>query len=210
MQSAESTADINPEKYIMALPQQSHTEYSYADYLSWDDQERWELINGEAWAMSPAPSRLHQALSARILYALFDHFKDKNCEVYAAPFDVRLPDKKEAEDTEIITVVQPDISVICDRKKLDDRGCIGAPDLVVEILSPSTAAKDLKIKRLLYEQHGVNEYWLFHPTDRIVLVYRLGQDGQYQKAEVFAADDTLISVLFDKLQIDLSSVFIEE
>ncbi|MCI5168440.1 MAG: Uma2 family endonuclease [Candidatus Electrothrix sp. GM3_4] len=194
----------------MALPQQSHAEYSYADYTSWDDQERWELINGEVWAMSPAPSRLHQAISARIFYALFSHFKDKNCEVYAAPFDVRLPDMVEAEDTEIVTVVQPDISVICDRKKLDDRGCIGAPDLVIEILSPSTAAKDLKVKRVLYEQHGVKVYWLLHPTDRIAMLYTLDQDGQYGKAQILDSDDTLISIHFDQLQIELSSIFTDE
>ncbi|RWX46314.1 Endonuclease, Uma2 family (restriction endonuclease fold) [Candidatus Electrothrix aarhusensis] len=197
----------------MALPQQSHVEYSYADYISWDDQERWELINGEAWAMSPAPSRLHQAVSARIFYALFDHFKDKNCEVYAAPFDVRLsdsPDTKEADDTEITTIVQPDISVICDRKKLDDRGCIGAPELVIEILSPSTAAKDLKVKRVLYEQHGVKEYWLLHPTDRIAMLYTLNQGGEYGKAQILDCNDVLTSEQFEQLRIELTSVFIDE
>ncbi len=195
---------------MAALPQQSHTEYSYADYISWDDQERWELINGEVWAMSPAPSRLHQAVSARIFYALFDHFKDKNCEVYAAPFDVRLPDREDADDTEIITVVQPDISVICDRKKLDDRGCIGAPDLVIEILSPSTAAKDLKVKRVLYEQHGVKEYWLLHPTDKIAMLYTLMKDDQYGKAQILDREDLLTSVQFDQLQIELNSIFTDE
>ncbi|WP_339137995.1 MAG: Uma2 family endonuclease [Candidatus Electrothrix sp. GW3-4] len=194
----------------MALPQQSQTRYSYADYISWDNQERWELINGEVWAMSPAPSRLHQAVLSRILYALFDYFKEKNCEVYVAPFDVRLPDKEEAEDTEIVTVVQPDISVICDRKKLDERGCVGAPDLVIEILSPSTAAKDLKVKRFLYEQHGVTEYWLLHPIDKIAMLYTLEQDGQYSKAQILDRDDTLLSIQFDQLQIALSSIFIDE
>ncbi|MCI5194649.1 MAG: Uma2 family endonuclease [Candidatus Electrothrix sp. AW5] len=206
----------------MALPQQSQTAYSYADYTSWDDQERWELINGEAWAMSPAPSRLHQAVLSRIFYALFDHFKEKNCEVYPAPFDVRLPDTpktKTADDTEdiaITTVVQPDISVICDRKKLDDRGCVGAPDLIIEILSPSTAAKDLKVKRLLYEQHGVTEYWLLHPTDKIAMLYTLinnsqnSQESQYGKARVVDCNDVLTSDQFDQLQIALASVFIDE
>lgn len=200
----------------MVLPQQSQTEYSYADYTSWDDQEHWELINGEAWAMSPAPSRLHQAVLSRIFYALFDHFKEKNCEVYVAPFDVRLPDTPntktadDTEDTAITTVVQPDISVICDRKKLDDRGCVGAPDLVIEILSPSTAAKDLKIKRILYEQHGVQEYWLLHPTDKIAMLYTLMKDCQYGKARVLDRNDVLTSDQFDQLQIELASVFIDE
>lgn len=200
----------------MVLPQQSHTEYSYADYTSWDDQERWELINGEAWAISPAPSRLHQAVSTRLVHALFSHFKEKNCEVYAAPFDVRLPatpDTKAADDTEITTVVQPDISVICDRKKLDNRGCLGAPNLIVEILSPATAAKDLKIKRVLYEQHGVQEYWLLHPTDKIAMLYTLmndSQDSQYGKARILDRNDVLTSDQFNQLQIELASVFIDE
>ena len=145
-----------------------------------------------------------------LFYALFSYFKNKDCKVYAAPFDVRLPDKEEAEDTEIFTVVQPDISVICDRKKLDDRGCVGAPDLIVEILSPSTAAKDLKMKRTLYEQHGVNEYWLLHPIDKIAILYTLMPDGQYGKAQILDCNDVLTSDQFDQLQINLTSVFLEE
>ncbi|MCI5157311.1 MAG: Uma2 family endonuclease [Candidatus Electrothrix sp. AUS1_2] len=197
----------------MALPQQSYTEhtaYSYADYFSWDDQKRWELINGEAWDMSPAPSRLHQSVSGRLVYALFDYFKEKECEVYAAPFDVRLPDKEDAEDTEIFTVVQSDISVICDRKKLDDRGCIGPPDLIIEILSPSTAAKDLKVKRMLYEQHGVKEYWLLHPVDKIAMLYTLTKENRYDKARILDRDDILTSVQFDRLNIALHSIFVDE
>ena len=195
----------------MALPQQSHTEYySYADYFSWDDQKRWELINGEVWDMSPAPSRLHQDVLVRLVHALFSHFKDKSCMVYAAPFDVRLPDKEEVDDTEIFTVVQPDISVICDRKKLDDRGCVGPPDLIIEILSPSTAAKDLKVKRLLYEQHGVQEYWLLHPIDKVAMLYTLTTEKQYDKAQILDREDILTSVQFDQLSIALHSIFVEE
>ncbi|MCI5120715.1 MAG: Uma2 family endonuclease [Candidatus Electrothrix sp. AUS4] len=194
----------------MALPQQSHTAYSYADYFSWDDQKRWELINGEVWDMSPAPSRLHQDVLARLFYALFDYFKEKECEVYIAPFDVRLPDKQEADDPEIFTVVQPDISVICDRKKLDDRGCVGPPDLIIEILSPSTAAKDLKVKRLLYEQHGVQEYWLLHPIDKVAMLYTLTTEKQYDKAQILDREDTLTSVQFDQLSIALHSIFVDE
>ncbi len=195
----------------MTLPQTSYeAEYTYADYLSWDDQGRWELINGEAWDMSPAPSRSHQRVLVRLLHIVFGHLKDSGCEVYAAPFDVRLPEADHADDHAVTTVVQPDISVICDREKLDERGCVGAPDLVVEILSPSTAAKDLKIKRSLYEKNGVREYWLFHPLDRTVMVYRLGQDGQYGKAEIFDRNDLLGSPLFDGLEILLTEIFQED
>ena len=194
----------------MALPQQSYNEYSYADYFSWDDQKRWELINGEVWDMSPAPSRHHQDVLARLFYALFDYFKEKECEVYIAPFDVRLPDKEEAKDTEILTVVQPDISIICDRKKLDDRGCVGPPDLIIEILSPSTAAKDLKVKRMLYEQHGVQEYWLLHPIDKVAMLYTLTKEKQYDKAQILDREDILTSVQFEELSIALHSIFVDE
>ncbi|MCI5124144.1 MAG: Uma2 family endonuclease, partial [Candidatus Electrothrix sp. AR5] len=108
------------------------------------------------------------------------------------------------------TVVQPDISVICDRKKLDERGCVGAPDLVVEILSPSTAAKDLKVKRALYEKHGVQEYWLFHPADQTVMVYRPDKDGRYARAEIFDREDVFGSPLFDGLEIQLTEIFQED
>jgi Uma2 family endonuclease len=194
----------------MTLPQTKIDEkYSYADYLCWDDQERWELINGDVWDMSPAPSRLHQEISIRLSSLLYQYFKEKDCSVYAAPFDVRLPEQDKAEDHAVTTVVQPDISVICDRKKLDERGCVGAPDLVIEILSPATAAKDLKVKRALYERHGVMEYWLFHPTDQTVMVYRLGQNNEYGKAEVFTKDDSISSELFAGLEIELTEIFLE-
>ncbi len=162
----------------MTLPQTKIDEkYSYADYLCWDDQERWELINGDVWDMSPAPSRLHQEISIRLSSLLYQYFKEKDCSVYAAPFDVRLPEQDKAEDHAVTTVVQPDISVICDRKKLDERGCVGAPDLVIEILSPATAAKDLKVKRVL---HGVRGALTLMPA---LVHFRVNAGtGGYEKA----------------------------
>ena len=193
----------------MALPQfEQETNYTYADYLDWDEG-RWELIDGEVWDMTPAPSRLHQEISGELFYILHDFFKGKDCSVYAAPFDVRLSDSNNAEDYTVTTVVQPDISVICDQSKLDDQGCVGSPDLIIEILSPSTAAKDLKVKRALYEKHGVQEYWLVHPTDKVVMSYQLVDDGQYGKAQIFDRDDLLQSVRFEELTIQLSSIFQE-
>jgi len=151
----------------MALPQLQHElPYTYADYLSWDEG-RWELIDGQVWDMTPAPSRMHQEVSINLSSLLHEFFKERDCSVYAAPFDVRLSDDDDAEDYIITTVVQPDISVICDQTKLDDQGCVGTPDVVVEILSPATATKDLKVKRAWYEKYGVKEYWLVHPTDKI-------------------------------------------
>ncbi len=133
--------------------------------------------------------------------------KDRQCDVYAAPFDVRLPNYAEASDKEIFTVVQPDIVVVCDASKLDERGCMGAPDLVIEILSPYTAAKDMKIKRDLYEQHGVREYWLVHPTDKTFMVYCLRQDKQYAKAEIYASQDIVESTVIEGLKIELTDLF---
>jgi Uma2 family endonuclease len=194
---------------VMALPQlEQETNYTYADYLDWDEG-RWELIDGKLWNMTPAPSRLHQEISGDLFYALYEFFKDKDCTVYMAPFDVRLPDNVTLEDYKVTTVVQPDIFVICDQSKLDDRGCVGSPDLIIEILSPSTAAKDLKVKRALYEKHGVQEYWLVHPTDQVVMSYQLDEDGQYGKAQIFDREDILQSVQFEELKIQLSSVFQE-
>ena len=189
------------------LASRERERFSYADYCKWTDDERWELIDGVEYDMSPAPSRIHQKLSGELFVRIYDVLKDRQCEVYAAPFDVRLPDYAEASDEEIFTVVQPDIVVVCDASKLDERGCMGAPDLVIEILSPYTAAKDMKIKRDLYEQHGVREYWLVHPTDKTLMVYCLRQDKQYAKAEIYASQDIVESTVIEGLKIELTDLF---
>jgi len=191
----------------MSLPQrQPDAIFSYADYLTWEEG-RWELIDGTPVAMSPAPSRQHQEISIRLSVLLFAHFQDKECSVYAAPFDVRLPAEAGAADGHISTVVQPDISVICDRGKLDDRGCLGAPDLIVEILSPASAAHDLKVKRPLYEKHGVREYWLVHPGDRLLMAYVLDEYLQYGKAAIFSGEDTVRSAVFSEFAFVASDIF---
>jgi Uma2 family endonuclease len=156
--------------------------FSYADYRTWPDSERWELIDGVAYAMSPAPSRLHQDVVLGIGAQAFVFLKDHRCRAYVAPFDVRLPEGDAADDR-IETVVQPDIVVVCNPDKLDEAGCRGAPDWIVEVLSPSTALKDQTAKRDLYERHGVREYWLVHPTDRVLIGYRLEQ-GAYDKPSI--------------------------
>lgn len=180
--------------------------FSCRDYLQWN-KGRWELIDGEIFDMTPAPSRQHQKVSIDLAVKLHTLLKDSPCEVYAAPFDVRLADQPQAKDEEIITVVQPDIVVICDLAKLDDRGCLGAPDLVIEILSPHSAAKDLKIKRNVYEKHGVREYWLVHPTDKLFIVYRLGEDGLYGKDEIYADEDVIASNAIAGVTINLTDIF---
>jgi len=179
---------------------------SYSDYLQWD-KGRWELIDGEVFDMTPAPSRQHQKISGELFAEIHQKLKDSHCEVYAAPFDVRLPDHDQVSDAEIMTVVQPDIVVVCDLAKLDDRGCLGAPELVIEILSPATAVKDLKNKRELYERHGVGEYWLVHPLDKLFRVYVLGADGRYGKDEIYADDDVIVSHTVEGVSIDLVDIF---
>ena len=180
--------------------------FTYADYLNFPGDERWELIRGEAYAMGPAPNTLHQRVSIRLSAQIVQYLQGKSCEVFTAPFDVRLA-KANTADEHIETVVQPDISVICNPDKLDERGCLGAPDWIIEILSPSTAAKDQIIKRALYQQHGVTEYWLVHPVDRIVTVYRLQGGKNYGKPDVYETKGHMPSMLFADFNVDWDAIF---
>ena len=181
--------------------------YTYGDYLKWSDDERWELIEGQPFDMSPAPSRQHQKILGNLFTMISNYLKDKKCEVYVAPFDIRLPEYEGQKDEEIINVVQPDITIICDLSKLDDKGCKGAPDLVVEVLSPATAGKDLKLKLKLYENQGVKEYWLIHPIDKTVIVFQLNDKGEYGKPETYAELDSITVGILDDLDINLKEVF---
>jgi len=194
----------------MALPKtQSEERYTYADYLTWPDDERWELIDGVPCAMSPAPGFKHQKFSGALFNQFYSFLKGKPCEVLHAPFDVRLSEQQGAADNYIDTVVQPDILVVCDKSKLDERGCHGPPDLIIEILSPSTSANDLKTKFELYQRHGVKEYWIVHPNDQTVMVFKLGQDGIYGRADMYVAADFIAVPLLGDLIIDLKEVFAE-
>ena len=202
---------------MASLPQKKYgRKYTYADYLTWDDGRRWELIDGEAYllqgevGLAPAPLRQHQRVSLALAAQLYLYLKGKPCKVYDAPFDVRLADQAQASDNYVDTVVQPDIVVVCDKTKLDDRGCNGAPDLIIEILSPSTAFVDLKTKFDLYQRHGVLEYWIIHPAEQTLLVYKRGADGLYGPAERYAGDDKVPVPLLGDLVIDLAEVFAEE
>jgi len=185
--------------------------YSYADYLTWQIQERLELIKGRLFKMSPAPLRYHQELSGALFGEFRVYLKRKPCKVFHAPFDVRLSRSREEQaDEQIYTVVQPDIVVVCDRAKLDRRGCLGAPDLIIEILSPATAAKDVKEKFALYEESGVREYWIVHPEEAILEVFTLDEKGTYQLKSMHTRDDTVAVGIFDDFAIELSEVFEEE
>lgn len=186
--------------------QKEDRSYTFKNYLEWPEGERWELIQGVAYNMTPSPSRSHQKISVTLVDEIFQYLKGKKCEVYHAPFDVRLPEGDE-EDGEIRTVVQPDIVVVCNPSKLDEKGCKGSPDLIMEILSPSTASKDYITKLNLYEKNKVSEYWIIHPTDKIVMVYRLLENGKYGRAEVYSEEDTVKVELFDDFVIDLKGIF---
>ncbi|EAX46807.1 protein of unknown function DUF820 [Thermosinus carboxydivorans Nor1] len=181
--------------------------YTYGDYLAWPDDERWELINGVPYSMTPAPSRRHQAVTGEIYRQIANYIKTNGgpCQVYVAPFDVRLP-KGGEKDEDIDTVVQPDIVVVCDRKKLDPRGLRGAPDLIVEVVSPATASKDKRDKFLLYERSGVREYWIVEPQPKLVTVFTLA-GGRYGRPDVYAEPDQIPVGIFPDCIIDLAAVF---
>ena len=166
----------------MALPKTSGRRFTYADYLKWPDDERWELIDGEAYAMSPAPTISHQTLVLDIARQIADTLEGARYRALIAPVDVLLPVSDEAEDR-TATVVQPDILVVCDPAKITERNVRGAPDWIIEVLSPATARHDHLTKRDLYERAGVREYWLVHPVDRVVTVYVL-KDGHYGGPEI--------------------------
>ena len=181
-------------------------DYTYADYLKWTFEERLELIKGKLFKMSPAPNRMHQKLSLEIARELSNYLKGKPCEVYVAPFDVRLPRKSKA-DKDIITVVQPDICVICDPAKLDDRGCLGAPDIVVEILSPGNNKKELQNKYEIYEESGVKEYWIVVPQEKTFLKYVLTEEGQFQASRLLTVGDEVATPILPGFVLQLTDLF---
>jgi len=189
------------------LPEEDE-HYTYADYCTWDDDNRWELIDGVAYAMS-APTIAHQEISIELSRQFSNFLNGKPCKVFTAPVDVRLFANQDDEtDESDDTVVQPDLLVVCDRTKLSDgRSCKGAPDLVVEILSPSTASKDRMIKLQKYREAGVREYWIVDPDERTVLVY-LFTDGKISRTKYAEADSVPVTVL-PGLTISLPDVFAE-
>jgi Uma2 family endonuclease len=181
--------------------------YSYADYLTWKFQERLEIFKGKIFRMSPAPSTSHQKVASNLHGILWNKFKNHSCNLFSAPFDVRLLDKKKStNDSEIFTVVQPDLCVICDENKLDKRGAFGAPDLVIEILSPGNSKKEMKYKFDLYEEAGVLEYWIVNPEDKTFLIYVL-RDDQFIGMHPLIEEDQIKSPLFPQLDFILEEIF---
>ena len=162
--------------------------YTYGDYKQWPEDERWELIDGVAWNMSPAPSRHHQGIVGYLFNAFYNALNGGPCFVYDSPFDVLLPDKFGMSEDEVGTVVQPDVLVACDPSILTDAGATGAPTLIIEVLSPYTAAKDMGIKRDLYRRHGVKELWIVDSGNRYIHVWILDETGKYPAAPVIYTD----------------------
>ena len=181
--------------------------YTYADYYKINDGKRREVINGVIYMMSPGSNSAHQEISISLSSMFWHYLRGKSCKVYEAPYDVRLPKEGETKAT-VSTVVQPDIVVICDKNKIDRRGCFGSPDLIIEILSPSTAGID-KIKKLnLYQEHGVIEYWIVDAAHQTIDKFTLDKDtGKYNRAETFSREDAISPAIFPDLAIKLEEVF---
>jgi len=179
-----------------ALPQDNR--HTWTEYRTWPDDERWEIIDGVAYNMSPAPSTRHQAIVGNLFAYLHRHLAGKGCRPFMAPTDVRISETD---------VVQPDILVVCDPARITPSHIEGAPDLVMEVLSPGTSAKDLREKKWLYQRSGVREYWVVDPLELYVQRFLLTRDGRYGEAEVFGPQEVVPSVVLEGLTVDLREVF---
>ena len=190
----------------MALPAKKER-YTFADCLTWGEDERIEIINGEVVMMAP-PTRAHQKISGEIFRQIANYLEGKKCEVYPAPFAARLFEVDGDTPDDVDTMVEPDISVVCDKSKLDDHGCKGAPDMVVEVLSPSTQRHDRLIKLGLYQRAGVREYWIVDPGNKTVQVLTL-TNGLLLPNEVYERDGVAKVNVLDGCFVELSKVFAE-
>jgi len=207
MNKSETYINPDPTAKVLALEDiDLSLTYSYANYLTWFFDDRVELVKGKVNKMSPAPSPLHQEISANIFSVIHNYLKGKPCKTYYAPFDVRFPKESKA-DKDIHTVLQPDICVICDPKKIDAKGCIGAPDIVIEILSPGYNKMELLHKYDIYEEFGVKEYWVVSPGDKTLLKYTLNVKGGYQPSKLFTLSEKVYSEVLPGFELDLDAVF---
>jgi Uma2 family endonuclease len=178
--------------------------YSYRDYAEWSDDERWELIEGVAWNMSPAPSIRHQRILSYLYTIFHSGVGEGPCEVFFAPVDIFLFTDHEADIKDADTVVQPDLVVLCDTEKIVDRGYLGAPAIVVEVLSTYTMRKDITIKRDVYERAGVEEYWIVDPGNESIMIFGLDEDSQYpEDPSIFQAPEIAISKRISRISVPL-------
>ncbi|MBF0409385.1 MAG: Uma2 family endonuclease [Candidatus Riflebacteria bacterium] len=191
------------------LPVEKKAEkYTYKDLCSWPENERWELIDGVAYDMTPPPSTRHQGILSELHFIVRNFLEGKNCKVYFAPFGVLLP-KGDEPDDEIDTVVEPDLVAICDKSKIEKKGCRGAPDWVVEIISPSTRKKDLLRKTILYESRGVKEYWVIYPDEKMIIVFELEGKKEYVQKRIYIGQAKAHVAVLPGLEIDLLKIFQE-
>jgi Uma2 family endonuclease len=187
--------------------------YTYRDYLTWPDDERWELIGGVAYNMLSAPNRRHQAIVGLVYYRIRTFLEGKPCKVYVSPFDVLLPELGEEDDGDISNVVEPDVVVFCDTSRLKTYGARGAPDIAVEVLSPSTHVKDFREKFDLYQRMGVREYWLIDPAGASIDRFVRGEDGRFGPAvlrDPVFKKGPLASMILEGFEIDPAELFAEE
>ncbi|OLN26709.1 Uma2 family endonuclease [Desulfosporosinus metallidurans] len=189
----------------MPLSQETK-KYTFADYLTYPEDERWEIIDGVPY-MQAAPAPVHQEVLTELVRQMANYLTGKPCKVYPAPFCVRLPLGNEKNEREVKNIVEPDISIICDRSKIDDKGCNGAPDMIIEIISPSSIKMDRVVKFNKYEKAGVKEYWIVEPDQKLVSVVVLQSNQRYGRTELYTEDDKITVSIFPDLIIDLSVVF---
>ena len=180
--------------------------YTYADYLSWRFTEYVELVKGRVMQKMSAPATAHQQASRNIAGELYRALKGQSCQFFPAPFDVRLLKATGNGDSQITTVVQPDLCVVCDPAKIDKRGCLGAPDWVIEVISPKTARYDTTVKAALYAENGVREYWIVFPNEQIVQVFAL-QGEDYKLAGVYSEPGLVPSLVLPELALEWADVF---
>lgn len=196
------------ESAFMPLPNEQR-EYTYEDYLTWPENERYEIIDGVVYAQA-TPSSVHQTISGNLYFQFHSYFQGKQCRVFAAPFTVRLPlENGETDDTKNKNIVEPDLAIVCDKNKLDQGGYNGAPTLIVEIVSPGSKKRDYMIKLHKYEKAGVKEYWIITPETESIIRYALNEQGRYDLPETFALgeDEEIIAKMFPDLIIPLKDIF---
>ena len=180
--------------------------YTYADYLTWRFEERLELFKGKVFKMA-GPNTRHQTVSGKLFLRIGAYLEKKPCKVFSAPFDIRLPVKNRKRDNEITTVVQPDLCIVCDPEKIDERGICGAPDLVIEILSPGNSSKEVRLKFELYEEAGVRDYWIINPVEENFVIYQLDEAGRFGGGRMYASGDIIQARAVPGLRVYVSDIF---
>ncbi len=197
---------MEEDKNIVAEPDLEYGLYTYADYVNFTFEYMVELIRGKIYKMTPAPSSRHQIVAGNLHYLMRANFTEKNCQIFIAPLDVILPIYNQKKDSPN-TVVQPDLCIVCDPEKIQDAGCFGAPDLIIEIISPHTSKKDLTQKYDVYEEAGVREYWIVFHKEAIIESYVLA-GSKFTRGENFVKADQISPAIFPDLTFSMEEIFV--